>query len=94
MLSFDRPVPLNTIVPVAAVESLADMRRFPTGDAMYPERDIVVLFPAMVVIAAVAITEVPSHNFANTFAIAAVETVIVPLTNHVPEVPCATLGPS
>ena len=97
--SFESPELLNNIAPDVAFPSLHDILKFPAGAVIYPLKEILDVPDAPagpIRCVQEAITVVPSHNFAVTSALAVVVsiTVTVPLTNHVPTVPCAILGPS
>jgi hypothetical protein len=96
VLSFELPVALNNITPLVDVESLTLILRLAAGEVIKPDNDIhLILFTASSLIAAEAITVVPSHSLTNQSAGPALSLkVTVPETHHVPEVPCATLGPS
>jgi len=88
------PVALNLIDPAVVVLSRTDIRRFPAGDVMNPERDMHSFDDEAMSASALAMTVVPSHSFARNAAPEVVPQVTVPETNQVPTVPCATVGPS
>jgi hypothetical protein len=72
------------------------MRMLPAGAAIWPDIGTVcVLLAISVEKDAELITVVPSHNLMLNVAAPAVSLMVTcPLANHVPDVPCATLGPS
>lgn len=86
---------LNEIVPAVVVVSCTLILMLPDGFAMNPLKEHVsidwVLSDTNSVL---AITVVPSHSLTRKTAVLASCTVTVPDANHVPDVPCATLGPS
>lgn len=96
MPSFELPLTLNLIFPDVLDVSRTEMRRFAAGLVINPESEMMrdELAPA-VAMTVLAMTVVPSQSLAIIDAAPAVSsTVTVPLTYHVPEVPCAMLGPS
>lgn len=95
VLSLEFPEALKRIKPLVLVSSLTEMRIFPAGEAMNPDKEMIRLaFAVFEFTRALAMTVVPSHSFTEKFAAPAVsETVTVPEPNHVPLVPCAADGP-
>ena len=82
-----------SIVPTAVGST--DILRLPAGDIETPDKAMVTKLLALAVLAVAATTFVPSHNLAYSEPLLTLcETVTVPLTNHVPEDPCDTTGPS
>ena len=93
--SFALPELLASMFPLVFELSLTDIRKLPTGPVIKPDRLMEVRWLARATYEpADAITVVPSHSFANTDAADVSFMVTVPLTNQVPLVPCATVGPS
>src|SRR6266446_8325621 len=94
VLSFELPVALKRIFPVVFEESRQEILRLPAGDVMTPERARLIKKVAVSPTAVDEIIVVPSHNLQKIFAATVSCAVTVPDANHVPVVPCATLGPS
>ena len=85
-----RLLALAEIAPDADVMSLTDMRIFPAGDVITPDRDIVIALPPPVgsLLTPDAKTVVPSHNLTtNVSPVPPFNTVTVPVATHVPDDP-------
>src|SRR6267142_3956732 len=96
VLSFELPVKLNFMTLVVAVSHRHEIFMLEAGAVRKPDREIVVKLPALKLTPRPeSMTVVPSHNLHKIRLAAAVSpTVTLPLANHVPDEPCATLGPS
>ena len=71
VLSFDSPLELNKITPVAAVASFTESLRFPAGEVIKPESETVIRSEAAGTLATPEeITVVPSHNLTSMAAFA------------------------
>lgn len=94
--SFDNPVALDWIWPLVDVASSQEIRIFAAGEARKPDKEIVVeTFMATDLEDPAAMMVVPSHSLHWNVAVPVVSiSVTVPEANHVPDVPCATEGPS
>ena len=88
---------LAVIRPPVDEISLHEIRMLAAGDARTPDNVNAVSTPpedARLPADADAITVVPSHNLHANKSVLLDAKVTVPDANHVPEVPCAVLGPS
>src|SRR5581483_263240 len=96
MLAPPTPALAASISPLALLASRTLIRRFPAGDAIYPDKEIAITsLAAGTVLLALAITVVPSQSLTSIRAAPAVSvSVTVPETNHVPVDPWLMLGPS